>query len=435
MKKRKMDRRFDRYYAAVRYLEALGNISGGYQKANLKSHPRPEMFLERMQDFLDLLGNPENGFKYIHITGTAGKGSVATLVHHALTKSGKKSGLFTSPFVTSTIEKIQIGSRYIDPLAFADIVEYLKPYIDRSMQYGRHGAPSYFELILAVAIVYFKKEKCEYVVLEVGLGGSYDATNIIKKPLVTAITNVGLDHTAILGARRSDIAKDKSGIIKKGSVFFTTENDPKILSIFEKKCGLVCASYNPLDIKGLGYGSCNRLLAGSICSYLKFIEHPDDLPYTDNLPARFEVLENSPLVVIDGAHNPSKIESVIYNLERLKYKRLFLIISISVDKDWKTMLKLIVPKAHMIFVTRFDVAGRQAVNPKYLAQEAQKYIHDVSSIKLYSDPIQAYVAAKQLLKSEDVLLITGSFYLAGDIRSLYCSEEDILKQRNSRIMK
>ncbi|MDE2172706.1 MAG: hypothetical protein KGJ33_02070 [Patescibacteria group bacterium] len=432
MKQSTHSQKYARYYAAVRYLETLGNIAGGYQKTNLKSHPRPEMFLERMQDFLDLLGNPEKGFKYVHITGTAGKGSVASLVQAQLVKAGKKVGIFTSPFTVSTIEKIQVGSEYIDPLVFADLTEKLKPHIDEEILHGRHGAPSYFEMMFAVALLYFKKEKCEYVVLEVGLGGRYDATNIIQGPLITAITNIGLDHTHILGTRRIDIAKDKAGIIKKGSTFFTSEEDPKILHIFENQCREVGAEYHSLKVKGLDYDSRNHLLAGSICISLGIIQHANDMKENIKLPARFETVRKRPLVIIDGAHNPSKIESTVYNLSQLEYRNLILVIAVSADKDWKSMMKIIAPKAHQIYVTRFSVPGRQAVDPKLLFQEAKKYAGGRSA-HLFSDPFQAYKNALKDLAPTDVLLVTGSFYLAGDIRSLYCSEEKILENRNSRL--
>jgi dihydrofolate synthase/folylpolyglutamate synthase len=422
--------KYARYYTAVRYLETLGNITGGYQKTNLKTHLRPEMFLERMQDFLDRLGNPEKGFKYVHITGTAGKGSVASLVHANLVNAGKRAGVFTSPFTVSTIEKIQVGLKYIDPNIFADLTEKIKPYVDREMLCGRHGTPSYFEMMFAIALLYFKKEKCEYVVLEVGLGGSYDATNIIKKPIITAITNIGLDHTHILGTRRIDIAKDKVGIIKKDSVFFTSEEDSKILHIFKGQCEEIGAEYHPLKVKGLDYNSRNHLLAGSICVGLGIIQQATDIMDDIKLPARFETVKKRPFVIIDGAHNPSKIESTVYNLSQLKYRNLILVIAISADKDWKSMMKIIVPKAQRIYVTRFSVPGRQAVDPKLLFQEAKKY-SDERSIHLFSDPFQAYKAALCKLSSADALLVTGSFYLAGDIRKLYCPEEKILSSRNS----
>jgi dihydrofolate synthase/folylpolyglutamate synthase len=341
--------KYARYYSAVRYLESLGNITGGYQKTNLKSHPRPEMFIERMKDFLDLIGNPEKGFKYVHISGTAGKGSVSSAVQACMVRAGIKAGLFTSPFVTSTIEKIKVGEKYIDPLVFADIVDSLKPAIDKSIISGQHGAPSYFELMLAIALLYFKKERCEYVILEVGLGGKYDATNIIEKPIITAITNIGLDHTNILGPCRSDIARDKSGIIKKGSRFFTTETDPKILRIFKDACISVGAEYKVIKAKDSDYISQNEVLSAAICIALGIIGNAEDIRPVPPLPARFEIMEKRPTIVIDGAHNQSKIESTVFNLKRLRFQKLFLVLAISADKDWKTMMHIIAPLAYSIY--------------------------------------------------------------------------------------
>ncbi len=418
---------------AVKYLESLNNVSGLYQKTNLAAHLNPEMYIERMQDFLNQIGNPEKYFKYIHITGTAGKGSVSSIVHATLTDQGKKSGLFTSPFTVSTIEKIQISNRYIDPVAFANITESLKPHIDVATIHSRHGMPSYFELIFAIALIYFKREKCEYVVLEVGLGGRYDATNIIKNPLVTAITNIDLDHTQVLGTTMKKIAFDKAGIIKKGSQFFTTESNYGILSIFKDKCASVKASYHPCIVRELDYEAKNKLLAGSICTQLGIIDNPRDVSVSARLPARFEIMSRKPLVIIDGAHNPSKIKTTIYNLKKLAYRKLFLIVAMSVDKDWKTVLKLLLPKVNILYITRFSVSGRQCVNPKELIKFARKHMPSSSQISFHTDPIQAFIDAKKNISKKDALLITGSFYLAGEIRALYCSEEKILKQRNSKM--
>lgn len=424
--------KYQQYYRAIQYLESLNNISSSYQKTNLASHPHPEMYLERMQDFLDLIGNPEKEFKYIHITGTAGKGSVSSMIHATLIENKKKSGLFTSPFVTSTIEKIHVNKEYIDPIIFAKIVEYLKPYIDKATIFSRHGIPSYFEIIFAIALLYFKKEKCEYVVLEVGLGGRYDATNIIKNPIITAITNIGLDHTQILGTTTDKIAMDKAGIIKKESHFFTTEEDNRLLSIFKNQCQKIGAQYNVCNTIGLDYKEENKLLAGSICLDLGIIKNIRDICVPKVFPARFEIVEKNPLIIIDGAHNVSKIQSTVHNLNEIKYNKLLAIIAISADKDWKEMLKIILPKIDILFITRFSNPGRACVNPKEIMDFAKNYIAQ-NKIYFYSDPIEAFNKARKILTRKDALLITGSFYLAGDIRKLYCPEDKILRKRNSDI--
>jgi dihydrofolate synthase/folylpolyglutamate synthase len=425
--------KFSRYYAAVRFLEAVGKVNSGYQKTDLKSHPRPEIFLERMRDFLDLLGSPEKGFRYIHITGTSGKGSVAAAVHGELVRAGKKSGLFTSPFTVSTIEKIQVGDRYIDPLVFRDITETLKPAIEQMAKSGRNGTPSYFEMIFAIALIYFQKMRCEYAVLEVGLGGRYDATNIIISPLITAVTNIGLDHTQILGSKRSDIAKDKAGIIKPGSRFFTTESDPKILKIFKGECEKTGAVFQPIRVAGLDYDSRNRSLAGHICANLGIIDTPKKIKTIPSLPARFEIVEEKPLIIIDGAHNPSKLESTIYNLKRLKFKNLTLIMVISAEKDWKNMVRMIAPLADRIYACQFKVMGRKSVDAEVLAKTARKHTGKPSDVYCRRDPVEAFTEARKNLSKGDALLVVGSFYLVGFIRALYCSEDRILRNRNSEI--
>ncbi|MFA6314745.1 MAG: Mur ligase family protein [Candidatus Paceibacterota bacterium] len=433
MNKSDLGTKFAKYHSAIRYIENLGNVGNGYQKTNLKKHPRPQIFLERMQDFLDLLGNPEKGFKYIHITGTAGKGTVATTVHSALVKAKRRAGLFTSPFTVSTIEKIQVGEKYIDPTVFAKIVQTLKPKIDEMLKSGRHGTPSYFEIIFAIALLYFKKEKCEYVVLEVGLGGKYDATNIIKNPVITAITNIGLDHTEILGPRREDIALDKAGIIKRGSTFFTTEEDPKLIKLFADICKKNMAECVALNARGMDYKEKDLLLVNAIFDKLEISNSGKMISQLSELPARFEIVNKKPIIIIDGAHNPSKIKSTVYNLQKLKYNKMTIVFASSLDKDWKTMLKIITPYADNIYITRFSVLGRRSANPSDLSAEVKKYRSSKYGLQIYSDPVDAFNDAKKKLKKGDALLITGSFYLAGEIRALYCGEDQILENRNSMI--
>jgi dihydrofolate synthase / folylpolyglutamate synthase len=235
---------FKRYFDATTYLESLSNmpLKGNYM-IDVRHAGR---YLKRMKYFLSLIGNPHKEFKIIHITGTSGKGSVTNMVHEILREAGKKVGSFTSPSVSSSIERIKVGSQYISPDAYADIVDYLLPYIDEAHVNGPWGRPSYFEISLAMAFLYFKQMKCEWVILEVGLGGRYDATNCIQDPLITAITCIDYDHMHVLGRTLTKIATDKAGIIKNRSHFFTAEHRLQLLKLFEKTCTEKGAVFNPL---------------------------------------------------------------------------------------------------------------------------------------------------------------------------------------------
>ena len=361
----------------------------------------PTVYIKRMQWFLDLLGNPERNFKYVHVTGTAGKGTVAAMIQQALSKNGKRTGLFTSPFVTTSIEKIQVGDLYIDPNEFAEIVENIKPAIDKAFAKCPWGGPSYFERFLAIAFVYFKKQKCDWVVLEVGCGGRYDATNIIPAPVYSVLTNIDYDHTHILGKTLTKIAKDKSGIIKKGSKFFTTEIRPQLRAMMENICREQGASFtyvkggNKELVEAMGYKAENV-----------------------KLPATFDIVQQRPLIIIDGAHNRAKMRYTAERLKRLKYDKLHLIVALAANKE-RDILDAI--PADFVYPTKFQSVDRQCTNPVKLYPGSP----------IFTDSSQALDAALQAAGPEDVILITGSFYLAGELRACWHSEMDILIHRSS----
>ncbi len=382
---------FEKYYNAVKYLEGLSNIDG---RDYMQDRKDPSIYIKRMQWFLDLLENPEKDFKYIHITGTAGKGTVASMIQQALVKQGRKAGLFTSPFVTTSIEKIQVGDLYIDPLEFAQIVEEMKPKIDEAFAKCPWGGPSYFERFLAIALLYFQKQKCEWVVLEVGCGGRYDATNVIPAPVMSAITNVDYDHMHILGKTLTKIAWDKSGIIKKGSVFFTTETRPRLREIMKQECMKHGAEFNYVQ-------GGNRELVEAMGFTAEEVK----------LPARFEIIQTKPLVIIDGAHNRAKMRHTAKSLKSLKFNKLHIVVALAANKD-KNILDVI--KADYVYPTRFQNPERKAMN-----------------LGGYTDPHQALDAALRQATSDDVVLITGSFYLAGELRTRWFSEEKILVHRSA----
>ncbi len=419
---------FEGYFKAINFLEGLYNLPLG--KDYLSDHKNPEIYLKRMNYLLELLGRPERGLKYIHITGTSGKGSVANAVHLGLVKAGKKAGLFTSPFVTTSIEKIKVGEKYISPDELAEIVKELKPVINKAFREGPDGGPSYFEIFTAIAFLYFKKTKCEWAVLEVGMGGRYDSTNVIQKTLITAITNINYDHTHILGKTLSRIARDKAGIIKRSSQFFTTEERPALLDIFREECRKTRAKFNLVPAVEKDYLLTNaalvRAILGAAGIEKKYIETGIK---GSRLPCRFEVVAKKPLVVLDGAHNESKMESTRDNLEKLKYKKLFLILGVAENKDVDSILRTIAPKADYALATRFEVKERRCRNPFALAEQIKKY--KKISVEVYLDPWQALDRAFKLAKPEDLILATGSFFLTGELRQKWYPEEKVLEKRES----
>ncbi len=435
--------RISKYHDAVRYVESFSNTSllkkmsaeNGAEKSGLKRDP--DFFIKRTCFFLDLLGNPEKGFSYIHITGTAGKGTVSHMLQSVLTVSGKKTGLFTSPYVSTTIEKIQVDDLYINPNVFIDLVEFLKPYIHQA-QKGPFGGPSAFEIFFAIALLYFKQEKCEWVVLEAGVGGRHDETNLISKPVVTAITNIDYDHTEILGKTLREIAFDKGGIIKQGSHFFTSEQRPQLQKIFKDICTNVGATFTAVG-RQKNYSHYNSELVGAISRSLGMSD--DDIKKgisQTRLPCRFETMQEHPLVVLDGAHNRAKIRSTIFNIgERFKKnscKKLFLVIAIAdTKKDHQAILEPLLSMSHPmhIVLTQVQTGERRSVNADVLKELSIPYKKDGDTIEIIEEAHNALSQVLEQAKSDDMVVVTGSFFLAGELRKKWFSEEWVMEHRRS----
>lgn len=420
---------FKRFHEAVAYIDSLANLPlfADYMKPG--AQPNPKIYLERMRYFLKLLGNPEKGFKFIHITGTSGKGTVATTIHNVLVTSGKKCGLFTSPFVVSPTEKIQVGNLYIAPGEFADLVEKIKPAIDFAYRAGKFGRPSHFEIYFALALLYFKRKECEWAVLEVGCGGRYDATNVIPPPQASAVTCIDYDHTEVLGKTLTEIACDKAGVIKRGSKFFTTEKRPALRTLFEKVCRGKGASFNLVRAEGV---DSNTALSRAVLVSLGVgsVSVEKGIQVT-RLPARFETISRSPLIIVDGAHNRSKMAYTVGLLKKEKYKKLFLIIAIADNKDSHDIFKSVVPLADSVFFTRFSSRDRKPAPPARLLKEARKYLKPRPRPRIFLDSRDALEEALCNAGKYDCILVTGSFFLAGEIRSRFFSEEKVACSRKS----
>lgn len=413
------------YFNAVKFLEGLIPVPG---RQHQREHP--DIFIKRTKALLDALDYQFGKTKFVHITGTAGKGSTANVIYQLLLNNGQRVGLLTSPFVTTTIERIGANGRYIAPLEFAKLTTRLKPAIIEVSQNAEFGCPSYFECLLAIALIYFQRENCQYQIIEVGIGGRYDSTNIIPEPVVAVLTNIGLDHTEVLGKTLTEIASDKAGIIKNGCQFFTAETRPKLLAMFKTICQKQRASYHKVSAGRHSAQEANYLLGGAVVRSLGFetlVPFGDILP----LPARFEVVSQNPRVVIDVAHNPAKMRCTALNLLAQKYRHCHLVISLSANKKAPGILKEIVPFADSVYITSFRNTYRTATDPRLVAEIARKFTTPEATVVINSDPVAAFKEAQNQAQQEDLVLVTGSFYLADTIRSLFVSEEEILRNRVS----
>ena len=427
-----MSNKFNRYYQAVSFLESIVNIP---QIEKAKEKNQRDLVLKRFRYLLKLLGNPHLDLNYIHVGGTAGKGSVAVMIAEILTQAGYQTGLFTSPFQTTSIEKIRINDQLIDPKDFALLVEKIKPTLDAYYQTDRFGRPTYFELFLAVAFLYFKKQKCDYVVLEVGIGGQNAPTNIIPKPVATIINLVSFDHQEILGKTLNQITAEKNGIIKPKTIFFTTsQNHSGVIKQLKNVCQKNQAEFNVINLPRKKYQLAmvgevqkyNAALAEAVAKKLGLSQKYITTGLKKaKLPCRFEMIQKNPLVILDGAHNISKIKSVLENLKNLTYQKLYLIIALTNKRQPKKIFAPLIPLAKIIYLTRFETTAKKCYPPLKLKKELN--LKDKG--KIYLDAKMALSDALKKARRKDLILITGSFYLAGELRKRWRSEEKILRER------
>jgi len=414
---------FDTYYRAVRYLEKLG--ASPHDQAYMRSHNSdPEQFLERTRELVSRLGDPGKYFRYVHVSGTSGKGTTVTSLHNMLCSDGRRVGSFTSPYATTSIEKIKVNDKLINPATFARLVKKIRPVIEGMEKNGAYGRPTYFEIFFAIALLYFKEQKCDWVILEVGCGGTYDAGNIIKTS-ISATTNVGLDHTKLLGNTLSKIAREKAGIIKPHSHFFTTERRERIRAIFKQKCAKEHATMH--IVSGKKFQESDHELARAIARHIGVSEQAIARGDVETiLPCRFEIMDKKPTIVLDGAHNPDKIRSVVHNSKQLTYDTLYTIFASAKNKNAKAMLALLAPITKHFIFTEFSVEGRDSYTAAELTQRCPRNIPHSSE----PDPIQALIWAKKRARSNDCILVTGSFFLTGALRKQWIPEATILKNRS-----
>lgn len=410
------------YKKALSYIESFSNTSVAKGDKGLS-----DVFVKRTRALLKAVGNPQNHLKFIHVTGTAGKGTTSALIHDMLVRDGKKAGLFTSPYVSAAIETIKSGELYIAPADFARLAERLAPAIEKV---GPYGKPTASELFLVIALLYFKEERCEWAVIEAGIGGRYDATNAIESPKAAVITNIDLDHTKILGKTLEEIAFDKAGIIKKGSSFYTAERRPKLVALFKRICEQKGARFRQTKIEGSSQET-NKALAGAVARSLGVSKRAIEAS-SARLPCRFETVSLSPRIILDGAHDRIKMKAALEGLRTLSHKKLHLVFGMgSISPDSKKMLPVIVPRADSIVVAGSGDMKRKLAHPEAVSKLVRTYAKKGARVSACDDPCAAFDRAIEGAGKDDCILVTGSFFLAGELRKRWFSEEWVLEHRRS----
>jgi len=422
-----------------------------YSFVDYEKEPRPRdavhYDLRRMDELLARLGNPQRHARTVHIAGTKGKGSVAAMIASALTASGYTTGLYTSPHLHIFNERIRVDDKLISDQELVTLVEQLKPEVEAVNKKATYGRLTTFELITALGFAYFKLKGADFQVIEVGLGGRLDATNIVQ-PDVCAITSISLDHTEVLGNTLTAIATEKAGIIKPGSVVVVSPQVDEVAKVIEETCRVCGAKLvrvgRDVTWQSLGFDASQQSLkvqsrlgsyelsipllgqyqlenAVTAVATLEVLAekgfHVSRQNITDGLaqvrwPGRLQVLSRHPLVVVDGAHNPYSAGKLRQALEQyLDFDKAILIFGVSSDKDIAGIISELVPLFARVIVTHSVHPRAMATAP--IVAEFQRY---GVSAQAAEDIATALPLALGLAGEKDLICVTGSlFVVAGAI--------------------
>lgn len=401
--------------------------------------------LERIALLSERLGSPHKKLKFIHVAGTNGKGSTCTAISSVLCKAGYKTGLYTSPYVIDFRERIQLNMEMIAPEDLIKCTETVKKSIDALFNEG--VTITEFEAVTAAAFLYFAENDCDFVVLETGLGGRFDATNIIDSPLCSIITSVSLDHTGVLGDTLGKIAFEKSGIIKKNCPVITSEKQPaevrevimnqaeemtaelmlrnpdSLFKVIEEHITgtSVKSPYGTFEIPFSGLHQLDNmsLVTGAVEIMRKNGVHISDEAVCEGIkaariPARTEIICRDPLVILDGSHNDGSTAALGDILRtHLNDKKILAVMGMMADKDCRKSLSNVVPCFNEVITVKPS-------NPRSMPASDLAEIVDSFSVKstAIDSPDKGIKKAFEKISEFDALVVCGSLYLAGDVRDL-----------------
>jgi dihydrofolate synthase/folylpolyglutamate synthase len=395
--------------------------------------------LDPISRFLERLNNPQNAYGTVLVGGTNGKGSIAAMVASALSHGGFRVGLYTSPHLIDVRERIRVDGDMISQEEMDAWIEKVKAHSNENL--------TYFEFLTAVAFLYFHRRKVDLAILEVGMGGRLDATNVVS-PLVSVVSNISLDHTEYLGRRLEEIAWEKGGIIKNGGVCITAVKQRRLQELLEEICrtrgatiyslGREITIYTHPDgsfsYRGIGmrYDNLvcplrgrhqieNAAVALGVIEALamKGFGVDDDAVFKGihdvKWEGRLEVIRHSPTVLLDGAHNAGGASTLARALrEEFSYKKLIFIFGVLKDKDYKAMLKKLLPLGDRLILTSPDT--ERAMPPEALLPVAKQYLRRIEVVK---NSREALKRALSIADQNDLICVTGSLYLIGEIKKAF----------------
>lgn len=403
--------------------------------------------LTQIQKILNAIGNPHQEIQAIHVGGTNGKGSTAAMMDSILRKEGYRVGLYTSPHLNRFTERIRVNGKEIEEEEVAALTEWMKKEIESA---GIAPSFTFFDFTTAMALHYFNQKMVDLAIVEVGLGGRLDSTNVVD-PLISIITNVAKDHEEYLGKTLLKIAREKAGIIKKGKPLITAATQPQVLRLFSKTCRekrspyfrvgkefrYVRAGDDDFDYEGPGRKLWNLHVnlrgfhqvvnATTALGAMEVLENQGYRVSTEAMvdglrevewPGRLEMVSFSPRVILDGAHNPAGALALKESLENeFEYQHLILLVGIMKDKDSRSMLHLLAPLAEHIILTRphTDRAASPLMLEKALGENGKR-------TEIEEDLKKAIDRGLSLTHNEDLLCITGSLYTVGEARSYFHPE-------------
>ena len=402
--------------------------------------------LDRIYAFLEALGNPQNHYATIHVAGTSGKGSTATMMAAVLQAAGRRTGLHTKPHLTSVTERARIDGLAISEDAFGELLGEMQSAVQRIG--FEHGRPTYYETLLALAFVWFARCEVDVAVIEAGVGGTLDGTNVLL-PRASVITNVALDPTDILGDTVEDIARAKAGIAKPGVPLVSFVRDPGARRIIEAACadagapfvsvadsvtlepqhgeryGQSFAVVTPEDRYAISLPVLGDFQQENAATAIRTLEQLDaDLRPSREaiesglartvIPGRMEFFPSHPGVVFDIAHNPDKAAHLAHALaETFPDRRFTFVMAIGVSKDAAQVIAPFLALRGSFMFTSFSTAGRDASRPQRLASITDELGGWGRAV---TDPVEAFAIARRNAEADDIIVVTGSTFVVAELR-------------------